>query len=202
MALRSLVAKLLGKDRKDPRNFLLGYLPRDAVCAEIGVWKGAFSELVLRSGKVAEYTLIDPYEFMPEYPNRMYGGKVAKSQGDMDRFFEQAKARIASYPGKKNWVRARSDKAAASIATGTLDFLDIDGNHYYAGVMADLEHYHTKMKVGGCIVLDDWAWRDDDGKLAVKLATCDYLSRHAGTLQVIEVRNGQAVLLVIDNLGT
>ncbi len=167
--------------------------------AEIGVWKGNFSELALGSGMIAEYTLIDPYEFMPEFPARMYGGRVAKSQADMDLIFEQAKARIDASPGKKNWVRERSDKAAHSIADGSLDFLYVDGNHYYEGVMADLENYHAKMKVGGYIVLDDWMWEDDQGQLAVKLATCDYISRHPNTLQVVEVKNGQAVLLVLSN---
>src|ERR1700679_3478846 len=66
------------------RQALLARLPKQAICAEIGVWKGAFSRQILEEARPLELHLIDPWEFVPTLPGRWYGGKIATSQSDMD----------------------------------------------------------------------------------------------------------------------
>ncbi|MCS4117578.1 class I SAM-dependent methyltransferase [Salinibacter ruber] len=73
------------------RSFLLEKMPKNAVCAEIGVWEGKFSDMILRRTNPSKLYLIDPWEFQPDFPNRMYGGKVAKKQKEMELRYEAVK---------------------------------------------------------------------------------------------------------------
>ncbi|GAF91076.1 unnamed protein product, partial [marine sediment metagenome] len=73
---------------------LLSVLPKRAICAEIGVWKGAFAEQLLKEFKPKKLYLIDPYKFMPTYSHRLYGGAIAKNQHDMDKIFEDVSAKF------------------------------------------------------------------------------------------------------------
>lgn len=192
--LKRVLKKLVGSSA-DYRDFLLHYIEPGAVGAEIGVWKGAFARQVLGTGRISKYYVIDPYEFQPQFPTRMYGGKVAKSQADMDAMYQSVVDQLAAFPGEKVYLRGYSDRVVGDIPDGTLDFVYIDGNHYYDGVMSDLENYVPKVKVGGYVILDDWLWRDDDGRQAVKLATVKYLTRAKENLRVVEIHNSQIVLL-------
>jgi len=79
---------------RTPRNArlqLLRKLPKDSICAEIGVWKGNFSELIFAVTRPKMLHLIDPWEFQSEFPERMYGGSVAKCQQDMNLIYESVK---------------------------------------------------------------------------------------------------------------
>jgi len=178
---------------------LTQYMTTNSAGAEIGVWMGDFSEMVLSTGSIAKYYLIDPYEFMPQFPNRMYGGKVAQNQGDMDEIFERTQSRLAHLPGEKIFVRERSAEAASAVPDESLDFVYVDGNHYYDGVQADILSYLGKLKTGGFLIFDDWNWHDDEGKASVKQAACDFIAANPGCLQLVDLQAGQAVFLVTSN---
>ncbi|MEO0344052.1 MAG: class I SAM-dependent methyltransferase [Pseudomonadota bacterium] len=181
------------------RRFLFTYIKDGQHGAEIGVWQGDFSKMVLSTRKLDTYYLIDPYAFMPEFPNRMYGGTVAKSQADMDAIFEGTKAKLAPLPGKQVWLRDLSEQAADQIQDGVLDFIYLDGNHYFEWVYKDLQLYIPKIRVGGHMILDDWLWRDDEGKTPVKLAAEKFARDMPGCMDLVEVKGGQAVYKVISN---
>ena len=48
---------------KDDREWLLKRLPKRSVCAEIGVYEGRFSELILRIARPRKLHLIDPWKY-------------------------------------------------------------------------------------------------------------------------------------------
>ena len=95
------------------RKALLEIVPRQARCAEIGVWKGEFSRHVVDLTDPTEYYLIDPWAFQPDFPNRMFGGKVAKSQSDMDQIHDAVCQEFDSEHIKI--VRATSEEAAVTF---------------------------------------------------------------------------------------
>jgi hypothetical protein len=103
--------------QEDPRLKLLRRMPSDSVCAEIGVWKGDFSRDILRVTAPRELHLIDPWAFFPEFPERKFGGRYAQAQADMDRVFEDVRARFARYPNVL-LHRATSADALASFPGG------------------------------------------------------------------------------------
>lgn len=72
------------KPRSYHRLKLLKSMPKSAVCAEIGVWKGKFSKTILEITLPKRLHLIDPWTFQGEFSDRWYSGKRAKNQEDYE----------------------------------------------------------------------------------------------------------------------
>lgn len=133
--------------------------------AEVGVWLGDFSDLVLRSwpsGRV--HLAIDPYEIYDEGCQR--SGWVntgqwhcTKTQERMDQVFGNTSRRLAgpTRPGRRprrraTMLRNRSlDIVAALAPTARLDFVYLDGRHDHAGVVQDLAAWWPRICPGGAL---------------------------------------------------
>lgn len=163
---------------KDHRHQLLQRMPAAGVCAEIGVWKGDFSQRILDVTTPSRLFLIDPWLFQGEFPNRMFGGKVAKSQADMDAIHDGVAARFADRP-EVELCRGYSADVLPALEDGSLDWIYIDGNHYYDFVLEDLRIAWHKVRPGGFVTGDDYTWRPGDDSPAhefpVKDAVRDFL---------------------------
>lgn len=181
---------LLAKVKGDPRISLLKMMPEKSICAEIGVWKGAFSQRILKVAKPKKLHLIDPWLFQPEYPERWYGGSQAQGQTHMDGIYE---AVVRSFGALKNVVihRELSHVAAAQFHEGYFDWVYIDGNHSYEFVKSDLELYAKKVRQGGFIAGDDYYWGPLQG-FPVKRAVDEFINS-TGVI-VIKVDRGQFIL--------
>jgi len=132
-------------------------MPKDSVCAEIGVWKGDFSRQILERTLPRRLHLIDPWEYQPEFPDRKFGGKHFKSQEGLDKLYEAVEAR---FRGDSNVRihRAPSHEALEGFENGSLDWIYIDGNHAFDYVMRDLTLALAKVRSGGFITGDDYTW--------------------------------------------
>jgi hypothetical protein len=192
-----MIYKILGKVnrllgiKKNPREELLKKMPKNSVCAEIGVWKGGFSEQIFDVVQPSKLHLIDPWAFQPEFKERMFGGKVAKQQEDMDSIYE---AVAHKFKDKNNVLLHRnfSDLAAEEFSDEYFDWIYIDGNHYYEFVLKDLELYYPKVKKGGFITGDDYDWRDEQQVLAVKKAVDEFCKKYS--VKVISIMTSQFIL--------
>ena len=179
------------KDRfTDKRLFLLDRMPRHAVCAEIGVWKGEFSEKILRYTEPSKLYLVDPWAFQADFPDRMYGGKVAQEQEDMNAIFAEVRARLGGQE-QVEICRAFSDEAAGQFGDEFFDWVYIDGNHFYEYVKRDLEQYYPTVKTGGYITGDDYDWGPEHD-YPVKRAVDEFAD--GKQLQVIAIQNSQYIL--------
>lgn len=158
---------------KDPRVPFLRQMPKRTVCAEIGVWKGEFSEQILRITSPKLLHLIDPWEFQSEFSDRMYGGAVAKNQRDMDLIYEKVKQRLGS---RRNVLvnRGKSEDVLTALPDDYFDWVYVDGNHSYDYVLNDLEACLRKVKTGGKITGDDYNWGKKYG-FPVQQAVQDFL---------------------------
>ncbi|MFB6352398.1 MAG: class I SAM-dependent methyltransferase [Bradymonadaceae bacterium] len=142
------------------RYFLLDRMPDEAVCAEIGVWRGEFSRQILKYTNPETLYLIDPWEYQPEFPDRQYGGAVADEQMEMDGMYRTVHRRF----GGRNDVeilRKYSREALAIFEDDALDWVYIDGNHFYEYVKRDLEMSLEKVRPGGFVTGDDYEWGDE-----------------------------------------
>jgi hypothetical protein len=168
-----------------PREQILALVPKNSICAEIGVWKGAYSKKILKITKPNNLHLIDPWKFLGQFPGRWYGGSIAKDQTDMDVIFRKVQNSFRNYD---NVIinRGESNKILLDFPDSYFDWIYIDGNHEYEYVLEDLKLSYEKVKPNGFILGDDYNW--EPGKnYPVKKAVNDFLKLHNldNKLQVI-----------------
>ena len=161
------------------RLYALLAAPRGGVCAEVGVWAGGFSARMVQLRKPRELHLIDPWQFVPSLPERMYGGSEASSQGDMDALMASVVDRFAGNTSVKIHRRT-SIEAARHFEDCYFDWIYLDGDHSHEAVLADLNVWLPKVKLGGKIVCDDYTWVDEHGTCGVKTAVESFLDAHPG----------------------
>jgi len=151
-------------------------MPKNAICAEIGVWKGDFSQRILNVAKPMKLHLIDPWEFQPEFPKRWYGGTRARTQDDMDSIFHGVGDRF-SMRTEVEIHRLRSENAASEFPDDYFDWIYIDGNHDYRFAKKDLEGFLPKVKVDGFLTGDDYLQPSPDNSksLPVKEAVSEFV---------------------------
>ena len=161
---------------RNPRNRLLKRLPRQAICAEVGVWKGDFSVRIQRRTKPRMLHLIDPWYFEPNLPDRWYGGVIAKSQRDMDQICHDVKTRFANAPNVKIH-RGTSSDILSQFDDCYFDWIYVDADHRFASVLSDLRLCLAKTKPGGLVAGDDYTWGSFEGypvRQAVKEVVDEY----------------------------
>jgi hypothetical protein len=146
--------------RTAPRRQVLDLVPRGAVCAEVGVWKGNFSQRILEVVQPSELHLIDPWRAFggDDYEGARYGGKLEQGQAEMDAVHESVLRRFAAErsAGVVHVHRMLSLEAAAALPDGRFDFVYIDGNHRYEFVRDDLAAFAPKLRPGGVLAGDDY----------------------------------------------
>jgi glycosyltransferase involved in cell wall biosynthesis/predicted O-methyltransferase YrrM len=112
--------------------------------AEVGVRDGAFSE-VLCNG-VPDLSLICVDSWAPYYH--------FTDQSVHDRYYDQAMERLHEYRVK--FKRMTSLEAAQQVEDGSLDFVYIDADHRFDGVMLDLILWSQKVRPGGMVCGHDY----------------------------------------------
>ena len=175
------------------RSFLFSKLPKVSIGAEIGVWRGDFSMEILSRARPRELHLIDPWQFAPSLPGRLYGGREAKSQSDMDQIYQSVVDRFE----RRRQVRihrASSRDAAASFPNGFFDWVYIDGDHSYEAVWQDLNDWSSKVKSGGLVIGDDYTWRDEFGAESVRKAVGEFMNFRS--INRVLIKHDQFVLTV------
>jgi hypothetical protein len=172
MTVLPFVRGALKVDRGLAREKLLRTLPKGSVGAEIGVWKGDFSETILRAVRPSELHLVDPWAFQPQYPDRWYGGQLAAEQAEMDAVYEGVRSRFARNPAIR--IHRRFSRELKDIfPEGSLDWVYIDGDHSKDAVKLDICLALEVVKPGGVVTGDDYHWRDSDGSYPVKDAIAE-----------------------------
>jgi hypothetical protein len=169
-------------ERVEARRFVIEMIPRDAICAEIGVWKGDFSEAIAKIARPRALHLIDPWTFAPAFPSRWYGGADAHSQADMDAIYNGVCERMSGRPNV--FVHRLKSLDAATLFRREFDWIYVDGDHSYEAVLADLRTWWGKLKPGGILVCDDVGWRDEAGLQPVANAATDFADEHELALTV------------------
>lgn len=176
------------------RSPLLKRIAPSARCVEVGVWKGDFSAEILDTANPAELHLVDPWSFEPRYPGRLYGGRLAKNQSEMDRIYFGVVNRFRFF---NNVLvhRMKSVAAAEVFEPKSLDWVYIDGDHSYSAVLADLQAWYPKVVTGGLLTGDDLAWRGEDGTHPVKAAVLEFCRRNQ--ISTVNEVNNQFVIDVV-----
>ena len=127
----------------------LQYIGPSAVCAEIGVWAGDFSNHILHFCNPAKLHLVDPW--ISQYPKsgRWYSGP----QAGLDNKFEQVSS---SFANDDRVVIHREFSSKVQFEKDYFDWVYIDGDHTYEVVKQDLSKYYSLIKTGGFLCGHDY----------------------------------------------
>jgi len=191
-----LLRKLKLKKFLRRRIFLLKIMPKNSVCAEIGVARGNFSFKILKYVKPKELYLIDPWKYNEQVIKRQLKYKNLLSRENLDLRYQLVKKKFEGNP-VVNIIRDKSEIALESFPDNFFDWVYIDGDHSTKGVLRDLELCFLKVKSGGYITGDDISFdKDSDNtKKAVRKAVLLFLSTKP-TVELILVHNKQFILQV------
>ena len=142
------------------RESLLRNMPKQSVCAEIGVGEGAFSKQILDAVSPRRLHLIDPWKHEEDDQNgsSRYGGLGSGGQAIMNQRYEKVRERFAGEIGadQVKMHRRFSTEISDEFEDSYFDWIYIDGNHTYKFVRQDLELYYPKVKPGGYITGADY----------------------------------------------
>lgn len=120
---------------------------------EIGVDRGAYSEVLCKANPTLHLYSIDPWKATVYDPDF---AAVNEKQSFFDGCYAEAKKRLTPY--NCTIVRKTSMEALVDVADNSLDFVYIDGNHDFVNFTNDLHYWLKKIRVGGIISGHDYAY--------------------------------------------
>ena len=141
----------------DSRLFLLEKIKPGDKCAEIGVFKGDFSEFILKM-EPSEFNLVDPWVSIMDIPARWH----AIPQEDMNSIKQDVVDRFSA-DSRVNIISKYSIDALNDIEDDSLNWIYLDANHSYPFVRQDLQNWWLKLKAGGFLCGN--AYQDGDMQL-------------------------------------
>ena len=142
-------ARIPGCSRMDFPQFLVqrGY----KVGAEIGVYKGEFTERFCQAG--LKMYAVDSWMAFPGQ------GRTQQVQERQDFLYGHACRTLAPYgisPEDGTIIRKTSMDAVGDFADGSLDFVYIDGDHSFRHIAADICEWERKVRPGGVVSGHDY----------------------------------------------
>lgn len=115
--------------------------------AEVGVYKGELTEVMLDSFPDLRLTLVDPWRAGITQPRAVPGdGWIKFSQSEWDEIYLSALSKIGPATHRCRVMRMTSAVAASLIDDKSLDFVFIDADHVYESVKQDIELWLPKAK--------------------------------------------------------
>jgi hypothetical protein len=134
------------------REELLTLIPKNGIGAEIGVFEGAFSEIIYSTTDPKKLYLVDLFE------GPMCSGD--KNGGNMKHIILEDAYKILTEKYKEenriSFFKGKSEIFLNSLPDNYLDFIYIDGDHSYEGCKIDLNLAKTKVKKNGIIAGHDY----------------------------------------------
>lgn len=146
--------------------------------AEIGVWKGAFSEkLCLKNPLLKELLCVDPWVSYPAWLDTKNTLPQEQAERFMAKAYEEARTRLAPL-SRCTLIRDFSVEAAKQVPDGSLDFIYIDANHTREAVTADLIAWTPKVRAGGFCAGHDYRMFPNKPTIHVIEAVQDFTAAH------------------------
>lgn len=175
--------KKWAQQHADNRAFFCEHFPKGGIGAEIGVFYGQFSEIIIEVAKPKMLYLVDPWLYDDKFGNRtpeqieeIYQEVREKFLG-IDTFLDLCDIKI----------RRMTSREFLQSFIGCLDFVYIDGCHEADVVYHDLKMSWQSVKPGGIISGDDYGeniilWGD-----SVKRAVDDFCREKGITPELLDV---------------
>ena len=167
------------KNYNEKRANILVQIKKSSKIAEIGVWRGEFSEKINFFCKPKELILVDPWIF--DNSVRGCAPQVKGREPLNQNYFNDAKTEtIKKFSNSKNVsiIELFSLEASKKFPDNYFDYIYIDGEHTYEAVTKDLECWFPKLKNKGLLFGDDYYWREEDNSLSLHKAYQDFIHKY------------------------
>lgn len=135
---------------------LMKFMPPGGCVAEIGVFRGEFSEAILEGACPDALHLIDPWRHLPEPGYGRDASNVADTEHEANYRHVRRRFEEPVSSGQVVVHRGLSEDVHAEFPDSFFDWIYIDGNHTFEGVLSDLELYAPKVKPDGFILGHDF----------------------------------------------
>lgn len=120
--------------------------------AEIGVWKGHTSRILLKHlPSIKVYHLVDCWKDYEEYDTSQFSAPPELSESKAI-----CEATLRLYADKLVWHHAFSVEAVKEFDNASLDLVFIDANHAYEHVLQDINNWAPKVRSGGILAGHDY----------------------------------------------
>lgn len=145
------------------------------VGVEVGVWAGRLSEQLLRARPLLKLYMVDRWQAPREGDSYLTSGSdiAIRPQPAYDAALREARNRVCWFGRRAVISQADSEHAARAHAAmdNRFDFIFLDADHSYEGVMRDLTAWRLLVKPGGWIGGHDY---DHPKQGEVKRAVHDF----------------------------
>lgn len=141
--------------RLPERRWVLELVPEGGVGLEVGVFRGAFAELICEVARPRKLYLVDPWTRLGE----TFGwGKEYTNFDTLTTLAarQEAEARVGLFPEVEAVVIEGVYPACSGQIAEPLDFAYLDAGHRYENTLWELRALARQVKPGGLILGDDW----------------------------------------------
>lgn len=127
--------------------------------AELGVWQGRTYMHLLKKFPALDLTGVDLYEAQPDNtgPETWVSGENGH-EWNHEKYYKNV-TRFAAKRTNARILRMTTTEAASHVEDESLDFVFIDADHSYEGVVNDIRHWAPKVKKGGAVMGHDIDWK-------------------------------------------
>ena len=147
------------------------------LAAELGVYRGGTSALLLQKFTDLHLVMVDEWAtYTVEHPYRQSGDGASRQSSDQQaRNMQQAIESTEFASDRRDISPCDSTSEAAFWYQQTFDFVFVDADHTYDGVMADIRNWWPLLKCGGLMIFDDYVHpRNRTGKFGVDKAVDEF----------------------------
>ncbi len=164
-------------ERLQHRIWILKYLRPNTIGAEIGVFRGHFSEKIVEYAKPKKLYLVDPWTLQGD---RFSFSSPYTDDGRLPTAYarEEAKARMKRYSGTETIFSEMYSTDFFHDLSEELDFVYLDSSHRYKNTMEELLAADKVLSRNGVIIGDDWHPRPGHRHHGVFLAVNEFVKEN------------------------
>ena len=162
--------------RMERRPWILRHVIPGGVGAEVGVFRGHFSEILMATLKPEKMYLIDPWTKMGEFFTFNKGPYTNQGALPTKVALNEVKLRVKKFPKVDVRIVEGYSVEEMQKIPEKLNFVYIDANHTYEYVLKDLYAAAKLLAPKGVIIGDDWTPHPDGVHHGVFKAVQEFVS--------------------------